>query len=120
MIRKGLLVFSCTFEAARDSICPIYFFHRTIYYSRFSIFLLLSRRPAISSTDDKLGTTWFLQHTIVFSIAYAFACGHGWYPKGKCPSLLDFFGIAMVLGMIGSVLPLFFPQTETVVTVPNV
>jgi len=65
------------------------------------------------------GTTWFLQHTIVFSIAYAFACGHGWYPKGKCPSLLDFFGIAMVLGMIGSVLPLFFPQTETVITVPN-
>jgi glucan biosynthesis protein C len=65
------------------------------------------------------GTTWFLQQLIVFSIIYAFACGKGWSPKIKCPSLCGFYGIATVLGVLGYIADIFFPTQDDFFGVPN-
>lgn len=52
---------------------------------------------------------WFVEQLIIFNIVYAFACGKGWAPKVKCPSLLSFFGMSLLLGLLAAFLSLFFP-----------
>jgi len=65
------------------------------------------------------GPTWFLNQLILFSIVYAFTCGHGWSPKIKCPSLLGFLLICAAIGLITGVLLLFFPSSDFFFTTPQ-
>jgi len=65
------------------------------------------------------GPTWFLNQLILFSIVYAFTCGHGWSPKIKCPSLLGFLLIGAAIGLITGVLLLFFPSSDFFFTTPQ-
>ncbi|KAL7552949.1 hypothetical protein ACHAWF_016190 [Thalassiosira exigua] len=64
------------------------------------------------------GPTWFLNQLMIFSVVYAFACGKNWSPKIKCPSLLGFFVIGFLIGLISGILNLFFPSDDNFFEVP--
>lgn len=57
------------------------------------------------------GVTWFLLQLLLFSVIYALVCGQGWSPKVECPSFVRFFVVALVLGIVGAVFSLFFPES---------
>jgi len=62
--------------------------------------------------------TWFLQQLLLFNIIYVIVCGKGWSPKVPCPSMLGFLGVAIVGGLVGSVLSLLFPPGFALLEVP--
>ena len=62
---------------------------------------------------------WFPQELVVFNIVFAFACGEGWKPKVKCPSLLSFFGISLTLGGLAGVISIFIPFEAELFNVPS-
>merc|ERR1712113_72300 len=70
---------------------------------------LIGQNPEFTQKLLGEGVAWFVQQLIIFNIVYAFACGEGWAPKIKCPSLLSFFGMSLLLGLLAALLSLFFP-----------
>jgi len=64
------------------------------------------------------GPTWFLIQLMIFSIIYAFACGERWNPSIKCPSLLGFFIIGIIIGIFAGILAMFTPPAGSFMTVP--
>jgi len=62
--------------------------------------------------------TWFLQALLLFNIIYVIVCGKGWSPKVPCPSMLGFLGVAIVGGLVGSVLSLLFPSYVPLFGIP--
>ena len=66
------------------------------------------------------GPTWFLNQLFFFSIIYAFAFGERWNQKIKCPSLLGFFIIGLVIGTFTGILLLFTdPEGDLFFAVPG-
>ena len=61
---------------------------------------------------------WFPQELIVFNIVFAFACGEGWKPKIKCPTLFSFFGMSLTLGVLAGVITIFLPFDASLFNVP--
>ena len=56
---------------------------------------------------------------MIFSIIYAFACGERFNPSIKCPSLLSFFIIGIIIGTITGILLLFTDPGGNFLTVPG-
>ena len=65
------------------------------------------------------GPTWFLNQLFLFSIVYAFACGERWNPTIKCPSLLGFFIIGIIIGTFTGILLLFTDPGGNFLAVPG-
>ena len=65
------------------------------------------------------GPCWFLNQLMIFSIVYGFAFGERWNPKIKCPSLLGFFIISIIIGTFTGILLLFTDPGGTFFTVPG-
>ena len=61
-------------------------------------------------TTFNTGPTWFLNQLLLFSVIYAFACGSNWSPKISCPSLMGFFFIGLLIGLLTFIIVLFFPS----------
>ena len=64
------------------------------------------------------GTTWFLNQLMIFSTVYVFACGERWNQSIKCPSLLGFFIIGIIIGTFTGILLLFTNPEGSFLAVP--
>lgn len=62
-----------------------------------------------------VGVVWFLLILLLFSTIYAIVCGNEWSPTIKCPSLLGFAAIALVLGVVSGCLVLLTPGYYAVI-----
>jgi hypothetical protein len=87
-------------------------------------FLLFYKDKNVDFATDYLklsdpGVTWFLQQLIVLGFIYTFACGTNWTPKMKCPTVLGFFLISLVIGLVTGIIALFLPSGAGFFGVPQ-
>jgi len=115
--KKGVHEF--LFDRAKRLLLPFvvytFFLGTFVEYGFRSIFFPNFDFPAGTTN---WGPTWFLNQLMIFSIIYAFACGERWHPKIKCPSLLGFFIIGIVIGILAGLLQMFTPPLGGFMTVP--
>lgn len=65
------------------------------------------------------GTTWFLNQLMIFSIVYAITCGRDWNFKMACPSIIGFYAIGFVLGVLTCTVAPFVDRDSQFFAVPG-
>jgi hypothetical protein len=117
--KKGTDVF--IMERAKRLGIPatIYSFFIGPFCPKFPLLFLVPGESSFIWIFFYPGSCWFIMQLLLFNIVYAFACGKGWSPKISCPSLLGFFGIASVLGLISGITTMFFGVGQYLILVPS-